>query len=317
MPAFAAHSQWLLSIHHEIIVAVMTQQLSIDKGSAAGAAGGPWMVLAAAMCSVARVELRRYALPSPNEMWELDDAPILSFVMPRAEGTQGEIMFDLGDRRRHKVGRLLLRPGGIAMHSRGDGGVLDILACRFDPVRFAAVTGLDEWDSRRLSHCASINSPMLMTLAERLKQEVVARGFGSDMAVEALVQLMMVEVARLFRRTRQQQAGQGGLAPWQLARIEEALRSSDGQWPTTQALASLCGISRSHLSRSFATTAGMALSDHASAIRLERAQDMIRGGTLPMNRIAETLGFATASTFSAAFRRATGLTPRAFRRGFH
>jgi hypothetical protein len=199
MPAFAAHSQWLLSIHHEIIVAVMTQQLSIDKGSAAGAAGGPWMVLAAAMCSVARVELRRYALPSPNEMWELDDAPILSFVMPRAEGTQGEIMFDLGDRRRHKVGRLLLRPGGIAMHSRGDGGVLDILACRFDPVRFAAVTGLDEWDSRRLSHCASINSPILMTLAERLKQEVVAPGFGSDMAVEAVVQLMMVEVARAGR----------------------------------------------------------------------------------------------------------------------
>ena len=295
----------------------MAQQALIDTGGAARVPAEPWTVLAAAASSVARVELRRYELPSPNEMWELDDAPILSFVMPRAEGTQGEIMFDLGDRRRHKVGRLLLRPGGIAMHSRGDGGMLDILACRFDPVRFAAVTGLAEWDSRRLSHCASIHSPILMTLAERLKQEAVARGFGSDMAVEGLVQLMMVEVARLFRRKPVHEAGQGGLAPWQLARIEEALRSSDGEWPTTQALASLCGISRSHLSRSFAATAGAALSDHAAAIRIERAQDMIRGGALPMNRIAETLGFATASAFSAAFRRATGLTPRAFRRGFH
>jgi AraC family transcriptional regulator len=295
----------------------MTQLVAINADGLAGATAGPWTVLASAMTSVARVELRRYELPSPNEMWELDDAPILSFVMPRAEGTQGEIMFDLGDRRRHKVGRLLLRPGGIAMHSRGDGGVLDILACRFDPVRFAAVTGLAEWDSRRLSDCASINSPMLMTLAERLKQETVAPGFGADMAIEALVQLMMVEVARLFRRARQREAGQGGLAPWQLARIDEALRSSDGEWPTTQALASLCGISRSHLSRSFVAMTGVALSDHAAAIRLERAQDMIRGGALPMNRIAETLGFATASAFSAAFRRATGLTPRAFRRGFH
>ena len=295
----------------------MTRHALTPLYRAPGTLPDPWTVLAAVDSSAARIELRRYDLPRPHEMWEFDEAPILSIVMPRAEGTQGEIMFDLGDRRRHRVGRLLLRPGGIAMHSRGDGGTLDILACRFEPVRFAAVTGLSEWDSRRLSRCASIGSPVLMTLAERLKQETVAPGFGSEMAVEALVQLMMVELARLFRRTRQRDAVQGGLAPWQISRIEEALRSSDGDWPTTQALASLCGISRSHLSRSFAATTGRALSDHAAAIRLERAQDMIRAGTLPMNRIAQALGFATASAFSAAFRRATGLTPRAFRQGFH
>lgn len=317
MAVFSAHSQCLFSRSHEIIVAVMTQQLLTDAKAMPSGHSGPWTVLAVAVSSAASVELRRYELPRPNEMWELDEAPILSIVMPRAEGTQGEIMFDMGDRRRHKVGRLMLRPGGIAMHSRGDGGTLDILTCRFDPVRFAAVTGLSDWDSRRLSRCAAINSPVLMALAERLKQETVTPGFGAEMAVEALVQLAMVELARLFRRARQADAAQGGLAPWQLARIEEALRSSDGEWPTTQALASLCGISRSHLSRSFAATTGMALSDHAAAIRMERAQDMIRGGLLPMNRIAEALGFATASAFSAAFRRATGLTPRAFRQGFH
>lgn len=317
MAAFAAHSQHLFSLAYEIIVAVMTQHVLIGPEAPVTSAAGPWTVLASVMSSAARVELRRYELPRPNEMWELDEAPILSIVMPRAEGTQGEIMFDLGDRRRHKVGRLMLRPGGIAMHSRGDGGTLDILTCRFDRVRFAAVTGLSDWDSRRLSRCASISSPVLTGLAERLKQETVAPGFGADMAVDALVQLAMVELARLFRRPRQADAVQGGLAPWQLVRIEEALRSSDGEWPTTQALADLCGISRSHLSRSFAATAGVALSDHAAAIRMERAQDMIRGGALPMSRIAEALGFATASAFSAAFRRAIGLTPRAFRQGFH
>ena len=317
MAAFAAHSQCLFSSPQEIIVSSMTQQALIGTTPPPGSAAGPWTVLAAAASSAACVELRRYELPRPNEMWELDEAPILSIVMPRAEGTQGEIMFDLGDRRRHKVGRLMLRPGGIAMHSRGDGGTLDILTCRFDPIRFAAVTGLSDWDSRRLSRCASISSPALMTLAERLKQETVTPGFGAELAVEALVQLAMVELARLFRRSRQADAAQGGLAPWQIARIEDALRSSDGAWPTTHDLANLCGISRSHLSRSFVATEGVALSDHAAAIRMERAQDMIRGGVLSMSRIAEALGFATASAFSAAFRRAPGLTPRAFRQGFH
>lgn len=296
---------------------IVTQIFPTDLRAMRQPADRPWAVLARADGAAARVELRRYELPRPNEMWELDDAPILSIVMPRAEGTQGEIMFDLGDRQRYKVGRLMLRPGGVAMHSRGDGGVLDILTCRFDPVRFASATGLSEWDSRRLSRCAAITAPSVLALTDRLKQETVSPGFGSDMAVDALIQLLMVELARIFRTARQPDTGQGGLAPWQLARIEEALRSSDGEWPTTQALARLCGISRSHLSRSFAATMGTALSNHAMAIRLERAQDMIRAGALPMNRIAQALGFATASAFSATFRRATGLTPRQFRQGFH
>lgn len=193
---------------------------------------------------------------------------------------------------------------------------MDILTCRFDPVRFAAATGLGDWDSRILSRCAAINSPPLIALAERLKQETVSPGFGSDMVIDAVVQLLMVELGRLFRST-QAELGHGGLAPWQIARIEAALRSSEGAWPSTQALASLCGISRSHLSRSFAAATGTGLSDHAAAIRVERAQGMIRAGVLPMNLIAQTLGFATASTFSAAFRRATGLTPRQFRQRFH
>ncbi|MBH1997511.1 MAG: helix-turn-helix transcriptional regulator [Sphingomonadaceae bacterium] len=293
------------------------KNVSIAKRSSHELADRPWAVLARADSATARVELRRYELPSPNEMWELDDAPILSIVMPRAEGTQGEIMFDLGDRQRHKVGRLMLRPGGIAMHSRGDGGVLDILTCRFDPVRFAAATGLSEWDNRRLSRCAAISAPTVMALADRLKQETISPDFGSDMAIDALIQLLMVELGRIFRPVRQFDTGQGGLAPWQLARIEEVLRASDGEWPTTEALARLCGISRSHLSRSFAATMGTSLSGHATAIRLERAQDMIRAGALPMNLIARVLGFATASAFSATFRRATGLTPRQFRNGFH
>ncbi|WP_162854698.1 helix-turn-helix transcriptional regulator [Sphingobium estronivorans] len=273
----------------------------------------PWTVLAAMDSAAAWIELRRYDLPRPNEMWELDDAPILSITMPRAEGTEGEIMFDSGERRRHRVGRLMLRPAGIAMHSRGDGGVLDILRCRFDPVLFAEVTGISDWDSRLLGQCAALSSAPIMSLAEKLRHEMVTRDFGSDMAVEALVRLLLVEIGRMFRSPLLRSRGQASLAPWQIARVEDVLRNSDGAWPTTEELAELCGISRSHLSRSFAATTGRSLADHAAAIRLERAQDMIRLDKLPMGQIAETLGFATASAFSAAFRRATGYTPSQFR----
>lgn len=292
---------------------IVTQNVTIDLRSAQKCVERPWTVLASTDSPGAWIELRRYDLPRPNEMWELDDAPILSVVMPRAEGAEGEVMFDSGDRRHHRVGRLMLRPAGIAMHSRGEGGVLDILTCRFDPAIFAATTGLDDWDSRLLSQCAAMASAPIMSLAERLRHETVTRDFGSDRAVEALICLLLVEIGRMFRSSAPRSRGQAALAPWQLARIEEALRTSDGAWPTTEELAALCRISRSHLSRSFAATTGKSLADHAAAIRLERAQDMIRIGKQPMNQIAETLGFATASAFSAAFRRVVGYTPRQFR----
>ena len=59
---------------------------------------------------------------------------------------------------------------------------------------------------------------------------------------------------------------------------------------------------------------GKPLADHAAAVRLERAQDMIRAGTMAMNEISGALGYATASAFSVAFRRMTGRTPRQFAR---
>jgi len=273
----------------------------------------PWVGQAAAQGVAVRVELRRYMLPRPNQMWELDDAPLLSLVSPRAEGTHGEVMFGAGDRQRHPVGPLMLRPAGIAMHSRGDGGLLDIVTFRFDPSRFAAVTGLRDWDADRLRRCAEIDAPSIRAVAGRLRWETLAPGFGSTLAIDALADLMMVDLGRTLGGARPGRAGRVMLASWQVERIEAALRSSQGAWPDTRTLATLCGISRSHLSRSFAATMGRRLADHAGTIRLERAREMVGRGQQPIGAIAHGLGFASASAFSAAFRRATGLTPRQFR----
>ncbi|WP_170304605.1 helix-turn-helix domain-containing protein [Croceicoccus estronivorus] len=274
----------------------------------------PWTVLAELTIPEARIELRRYELPSPNEMLELDEAPIFSLTMPRAGGMRGAVAFDGGERRGHKVGRMMFRPAGVAMRSVGDGGVLDIMTCRMAPDSFQAATGLDDWDPVRLRRCAMITSSTMFALAERLRGEIVTPGFGSEMAAESLVRLLMVDIGRQLRMPARRPGARGGLAPWQLARIEDALRTCAGEWPTTAELAALCGISRSHLSRSFMEATGKPLADHAAAVRLERAQDMMRAGTMAMNEIARTLGFATPSAFTVAFRRMTGRTPRQFAR---
>ncbi|MFN8377007.1 MAG: helix-turn-helix domain-containing protein [Anaerolineae bacterium] len=47
--------------------------------------------------------------------------------------------------------------------------------------------------------------------------------------------------------------------------------------------------------------------------RIARARHLLRQTELPLHQIALDSGFATQSHFTQVFRRATGLTPKAYR----
>jgi AraC family transcriptional regulator len=207
----------------------------------------------------------------------------------------------------------MLRPGKVRMHSIGEGGVLTVLRCRFDHNTFAAMTALSDWDARRLRQCAALRSKSLMALARRVQREVAAPGFSSEIAIAAYADLMMIEIGRLFHDRREPKA-RGGLAPWQLARIDEMMRAAHGAWPNVGEMAAACGVSRSHLSRAFAQATGVTLAAHAEALRLERAKALMGRSGVSMSAVAAELGFATPSAFGAAFRRATGQSPLRYAR---
>jgi AraC family transcriptional regulator len=270
-------------------------------------------VESAANVEGARIELRRYDFPRPNAMVEVDDAPIFSMVLPRPEGTSGKVHFE-GLPSAYEIGPRLLRPAGIRMFSSGDGGVLRILTCRFDRSHFATVTGLKDWDARRLQLCTTLNSRNISRTAGRLYTETVNPGFASDLAKESLVQLLLIEIGRIFQEQTESPRVKGGLSPWQLSRIDDILMRANGFWPTTAELARQCGISRSHLSRAFSESSYTSLATYAAALRVERAKALMQDGGISMAEIARILGFATPSVFGAAFRRITGYTPRQFAR---
>jgi AraC-like DNA-binding protein len=79
--------------------------------------------------------------------------------------------------------------------------------------------------------------------------------------------------------------------------------------------AAACGVSREHLSRSFAALCGRPPAAWLRSQRLRRAETLLLGGALPVADIARRCGFASASAFIAAFRREYGVTAGRFRRG--
>jgi AraC-type DNA-binding domain-containing proteins len=71
-------------------------------------------------------------------------------------------------------------------------------------------------------------------------------------------------------------------------------------------------ISRRHLYELFepvAETPG----EHLRRLRLSRAATLLRGGDLPIARVADSVGFTDATTFTRAFHREFGMTPREYR----
>lgn len=106
----------------------------------------------------------------------------------------------------------------------------------------------------------------------------------------------------------------GGLAPWQqravIAYIDEHLTE-----PITLAtLAGVVRLSPHYFCRAFKQSLGMPPHRYHANRRIERSKEMLLKRDESITQIGLSLGFSEPSAFSAAFRRATGTTPRDYQR---
>ena len=80
-----------------------------------------------------------------------------------------------------------------------------------------------------------------------------------------------------------------------------------------EALASLAGVGPQRFSQRFRLTTGMSPWRYVQSRRLERAKALLKDGKTPLSEIAFNLGYCNQSHFTNAFRKAVGITPRAYR----
>ncbi len=83
-----------------------------------------------------------------------------------------------------------------------------------------------------------------------------------------------------------------------------------------RAMAELSGLSERAFVRRFRQVTGQSPLAYVQHIRIEEAKQMLEATTLPVEAVAEALGYEDASFFSRLFRREVQLTPAAYRRRF-
>ena len=154
--------------------------------------------------------------------------------------------------------------------------------------------------------------PEIWQLASRLKQQTVNAGGPLPHYAEALSVLLAHELVRLNGGVGVALA-RGGLTGLQQKRVSDFIEEHLARDLKLSELAALVELSPDHFARAFKQSFGVPPHRYHIGRRIERAKEML--STRSVTDVALAVGFAETSSFSAAFRRATGFTPSEFRRG--
>jgi len=145
--------------------------------------------------------------------------------------------------------------------------------------------------------------------------ECDAPRFGSRALIETTVKQCLILA---LRRHYEQYGAQSPLfAPFRdarLVRIAGAVVRAPGDAYTLDALAASVGMSRSAFIKKFSESFGKSPMEFVAAVRLEAAARILRSSALPVKAVASTVGFASRSHFSRAFRARYGADPSRYRR---
>ena len=138
---------------------------------------------------------------------------------------------------------------------------------------------------------------------------------GSSIASATLAQLFFVKILRAHV------ASAGGLpSGWLRAigddRIAAALRfmhADPSREVSLGVLAKVAGMSRTRFAVRFKAASGVAPLTYYTEWRMRLAQRVLREEDTSVSDLARSLGYASESAFSNAFKRVTGVAPRNYR----
>jgi AraC family transcriptional regulator len=106
----------------------------------------------------------------------------------------------------------------------------------------------------------------------------------------------------------------GGLAAWQQRIVTDYIEENLVEQIPLATLAGLVRLSTHYFCRAFKQSFGIPPHNYHSGRRIEHAKTLLAKPSNSVTEIGMSLGFSTTSSFTAAFRKATGQTPTDYRR---
>lgn len=179
---------------------------------------------------------------------------------------------------------------------------------------------LIEIDHTRLrlvnEHGLSLGEPAMLggelpfSLATRMYREFKERDAYTPLALESIGNELLIAASRnCTGRTDRR-------PPAWLRLVKDFLHEHYASPPGLYELAAAAGVHPTHLARVFRHFEGCTAGEYVRGIRIANARQKLLDLRLSLVEIGNECGFADQAHFTRVFKRATGMTPSAFRRAF-
>jgi len=154
----------------------------------------------------------------------------------------------------------------------------------------------------------------LTNLVRMIREEAKSDRAAKDIVLERLLQLLLIEALRSDAAGLEAPGLLRGLADRQLGPVIRLLHEAPSKAWTVDELASAATLSRSVFFDRFQKQTGMAPMEYLLSWRMALAKDMLRRRDGGIKEIARRVGYGSASAFSVAFSKFTGLPPSQYGR---
>jgi AraC family transcriptional regulator len=136
-----------------------------------------------------------------------------------------------------------------------------------------------------------------------------------EMCFDALGVILAYELVRPDTESASKPRARGGLAGWQRRTVAEFVDENLAEQIPLAKLSQMVRLSPYHFCRAFKQTFGVPPHRYHTERRIERAKTLLADPKESVTHIGMLMGFKETSSFTAVFRRMTGITPTGYRRG--
>ncbi|MGY4909382.1 cupin domain-containing protein [Micromonospora aurantiaca (nom. illeg.)] len=140
---------------------------------------------------------------------------------------------------------------------------------------------------------------------------------GGRLVADHLALVMLIRILRLHLDHGTPSGWLAGLTDPAVAPALRAMHAHPERPWTVAAIARCAAVSRSTLAARFKQVVGYGPLEYLTGWRIELAADRLRRSEDTIATIARAVGYGSESALSVAFKRVTGLSPRAYRKAHH
>ncbi|PXX67011.1 AraC-like DNA-binding protein [Nocardia tenerifensis] len=159
--------------------------------------------------------------------------------------------------------------------------------------------------------------PALRGAVDLLAAEIAEPHPGSDAAVPALLETMLLFILRAWLAEQSSDRSSGWAAAFADPAVAAALRAVHEEparpW-TVPDLSDVAGVSRATLARRFTATVGEPPLSYVTRWRMLTAARLLRDTDDPLGAVARRVGYTSEFAFAKAFKREYGVAPGQYRR---